>query len=272
MKYDQRKVTVTKSDYAGAYIDRTRSVYTIIRPRYYEVIDLNFGTKKRFLVEITDSKTRSADKDDEGAAHACLVFAPIEMPKRVLAVSQLSCSFSRPGRANLRKRAYAMVTFRRPMIRGGRRVVPAKSAKSLPSWFRSTYSKRFAPVFKLNKIEKGKRGNLSEMLCVTFTSWDEVEFVKYYMLSRVFAAYCQYTFIDPDDRRKILKDFAKMPIKLRRILKYMNPSEVSNILHERVEEDEEREIAYLSHIHGVTQSSIRSYLRLRHDEESSWGC
>lgn len=270
MKYDQRKVTVTKSDYAGAYVDRARSEYTIIRPRYYEVVDLNFGTKKRFLVEITNSKRRRDDEGDDGATHARLVFAPIEMPMRVLAVSQLSCSFSRPGRANLRKRAYAMVTFRRPMIRGGRRVVPAASAKSLPAWFRGCYGKQFVPSYKLNKAQKGTSGNLSDMLCVAFPSWDEVEFVKYYMLARVYAAYRQYTFIDPDERRQVIRDFAKMPIKLRRYLKGLKPGDVVGLLHERVDEYDEREIAMLSEEHGVAQVKIRNYLRLRRDEESSW--
>lgn len=270
MSYSPIKVSVAKSDYVGAYVDRSGSDYAIIRPRYYEVVDLNFDTKKRFLVEITESKRRRDDEGDEGAAHARLVFAPTDMPKRVLAVSQLSCSFSRPSRANLRKRAYAMVTFRRPMIRGGRRVVPAACAKSLPAWFRGCYGRQFAPSYKLNKPQKGARGNLSDMLCVVFPSWDEVEFVKYYMLARVYAAYRQYTFIDPDDRRQIMRDFSKMPIALRRHLKRLKSAEVVHLLHERVDEFEDKEIAMLSARHGVPQNKIRSYLRLRRDEESSW--
>jgi hypothetical protein len=108
------------------------------------------------------------------------------------------------------------------------------------------------------------------MLCVVFPSWDEVEFVKYYMLVRVYAAYRQYTFIDPDERRQIMREFSKMPIVLRRHLKQLKPAEVVYLLHERVSEDEDRAIAILSDGHGVPQNKIRNYLRLRRDEESSW--
>lgn len=280
--YDPDLVKVSKLPISGSRVERKRSKYTIVLPRYYQVIDRNFGTSEPFIIEVTDSmENQDDDTDTEPGVVVQLMLAPSRLPKRVAAVSQLAIKFNRPKALSRRKGAYAAVTFRRPFVWGGLKKVGVQSFGRLPSWFTSPLEANFSSLRGMltdkEYVLLGSRNqvpmNLDFVLTVYFPVWDESKFVAYYMINRVFAAFQKYVFVDTEQRTEALNIFSTFPKSLQSRIRRLRKSEMTRILlatRPRAEAELPEDITKMISKSGASIPQFRKYLHYKLLTEAPW--
>lgn len=280
--YDPKLIQVSKLPISGSRVERRGNEYTVVSPRYYQVVDRNFGTSEPFIIEVADSnENQDDDSDVEPGVVVQLMLAPSRLPKRVAAVSQLTSKFNHPKARSRRKGAYAAVTFRRPLVWGGLKKVGVQSFGTLPSWFTTPLHGNFSGLRGMltdkQYIILGSKNqvpmNLDFVLTVYFPVWDESKFVAYYMINRVFAAYQKYVFVSTEQRTEALNIFSTFPKSLQSRIRRLRKSEMTRILlatKPSAEVELPEDITQMISKSGVSVPKFRKYLHYKLLTEAPW--
>jgi hypothetical protein len=281
-QYDKDLVQVTKLPWKGISVDRRQGIYSYETQRFYEVLDRNFRTKSPFIIVVRDSDADEEGREDSKGVLVQMMISPIGVPRRVAAAGFLSIKFLRPNLRSLRNGAFTNLTFRRPLIWGGRRNVDLDDIRSLPKWFIANYGKcikmrremNSAKDFDLFSNRKQSPESNNEFVPVVFMpKWDESEMVRYYMINRVFASYCKYTYVSSDDLEEDRLRVREFPAGLKRELRAIRPSQLNKILlssRPGRQTAGESIVSKLSMKYLTFAAHIRKHLQIRLLREAPW--
>ena len=194
--YDPAKLEIEKCSIRGVRIDRVHAKEYRVKPRLYLVRDKNIPIGGQWLVQLHDKHVVEGSGDSHKATVISIMLAPLRANNRMTALTRQSIMIQPATQGKHVGKPYAHVTFRPPGQRGGKKTAVRGQKDYLPGWFLQRYKRKI----RLRRTVKGKVQSDSDVgkrlgkyhdikEVVVFDDWDDIEFVRYFFMMRVFSAF-----------------------------------------------------------------------------------
>lgn len=268
--YVQKRVTIKKHD-ARRPVRGLDLGQGARGHRIYEVLDPNIPISGRYLIEVCDCRNADLDWINPPVVRVRLLKAPSGSPPRIHALTNRPCYFFKSKGRHVFYKAYALLSFERPLSKTTARYVPANALRDLPSWFQKYLKSDFCDSGYAIGDDKLPDDD-PELLCVGLRNWCDNVFVGHYMIARVYAAFKKFCFIDRREKRQILAEFGKFPSGLQHELAEWKVPKSSANIPKWIHEGRAGLLESFANAYRVHPAHIRWYLTLRCDEEAPWDC
>ena len=194
--YDPSKLEIEQCSIRGVRIDRVHGQEYRVKPRLYLVREKNLPIGGQWLVQLHEKHVVEGTGDLHKATIVSLMLAPLRASNRMTALTRQSIMIQPASSGKHVGKPYAHITFRPPGQRGGKKTAVRGQKDHLPGWFLQRYKRKI----RLRRTVKGNvqsDSNVGKRLgkyhdikeVVVFDEWDDVEFVRYFFMMRIFSAF-----------------------------------------------------------------------------------
>ena len=194
--YDPSKLEIEQCSIRGVRIDRVHGQEYRVKPRLYLVREKNLPIGGQWLVQLHEKHVVEGTGDSHKATIVSVMLAPLRASTRMTALTRQSIMIQPASTGKHVGKPYAHITFRPPGQHGGKKTAVRGQKDHLPGWFLQRYKRKI----RLRRTVKGNvqsDSNVGKRLgkyhdikeVVVFDEWDDVEFVRYFFMMRVFSAF-----------------------------------------------------------------------------------